>query len=541
MEDVVFRNGRVVDGTGKPGFFADVAVRNGRIAAVGKCGAGATEYDISGMIIAPGFIDMHSHSDILALSDPALLPKVMQGVTSELLGQDGIGPAPLPDDDAIIASWRGYLAGLDGNPSLDWDWRSLEEYASRLDAAPRGCNLLPLLPQGNVRMRVMGLRDREASEEELRRMEREVDLAMAAGAWGVSLGMVYMPCVFSPHEELVRIFSRVANLGGFLVVHMRNGSALLLESLDELFAVSDEAGIALHVSHFKAAGKDNWHKMGMALRKLEERYAAGHDVSFDIYPYTAGSTMFGILLPPWVLEGGMKAALERVQNPEIREAVIREWTNPEQPTMRSKGWDNPVHLNGWNNILVSSARSGNTRVVGKRMTEIASDRKTSPESAVFQLLEEEQGDMGVIYFSMSEERVAEGVCHPLGMICTDGLLGGTPHPRVYGAFPRILCRYVRERGELTWEAAVHKMTGKPAARLGLHDRGRLLPGLAADIVVFDPKTIADTATYENPRQFPHGIAHVLVNGVHTVRCGEFTGRLGGAVLRRPFAGGRKQS
>ncbi len=534
MYAIVFRNGFVVDGTGKKGFNADVAVHNGRIAAVGTIppGAGAEEYDISGMAITPGFIDMHSHSDIVALSEPELLPKVMQGITSELLGQDGIGPAPLPDDPAVISSWRSYLAGLAGNPPLEWTWRSLNDYAEALEKAPRGCNLLPLLPQGNVRMRIMGLEDREAGEDDIRAMEKEVDQGMAAGAWGISLGMVYMPCIFSRHEELVRILARAAKAGGFLVVHMRNGSTLLLESLEELFGISDEAGIPLHVSHFKAAGKANWHKMGQALAMLEQRQAAGGDVSFDIYPYTAASTMFTILLPPWVLEGGMQATLERLRQQEIREKIIGEWTNPVKPTMQSKGWDNPVHLNGWNNILVSSARSGNDRIVGKRMTEIAAERAVSPELAAFQLMEEEQGDMGVIYFNMDEDRVAEGIRHPLGMLCTDGLLGGTPHPRVYGSFPRVLARYVRERAELSLEEAVHKMTGKPAARLGLKARGLLMPGFAADLVVFDAGSIQDTATYEAPRQFPQGIAHVVVNGEHTVKEGSFTGKLGGRVLRR---------
>ncbi len=537
MYEIVFRRGLVVDGTGKRGVVTDVAVDDGRIARVGNLepGIGKNEYDISGMVIAPGFIDMHSHSDILAFSEPELLPKVMQGVTSELLGQDGIGPAPLPDNAAVIASWRSYLAGLDGNPPLAWNWRSLDDYASELEAAPRGCNLLPLLPQGNVRMRVMGLEDRKPDEDELRHMEREVELGMAAGAWGISLGMVYMPCVFSQHEELVRVFARAAELGGFLVVHMRNGSTLLLESLDELFEISNKADIPLHVSHFKAAGKRNWNKMSIALEKLEKRHAEGHDVSFDIYPYTAASTMFAILLPPWVLEGGMQATLKRLRDPKVREAIISEWTQPKTPTMKSKGWDNPVHLNGWNNILISSARSGNGKIVGKRITEIAAERGISPALVAFQLMEEEQGDMGVIYFSMNEDRVAEGIRHPLGMICTDGLLGGTPHPRVYGSFPRVLARYVRERGELTLEEAIYKMTGKPATRLKLEDRGFLLPGLAADIVVFDPRLIKDTATYDDPRQFPQGIQHVLVNGVHTVRGGEFTGQLGGRVLRKVSA------
>jgi N-acyl-D-amino-acid deacylase len=344
--------------------------------------------------------------------------------------------------------------------------------------------------------------------------------------------MVYMPCIFSRHDEWVRVFSRAASHGGFLVVHMRNASSLLLESLDELFRISDEARISLHVSHFKAAGKRNWHKMTDALRMMERRSTSDESVSFDIYPYTAGSTMFSNLLPPWTLEGGMPATLERLKNPQVREAIIRAWESPPPPSMNDRGWDNPVFLVGWENIMVSSARSGNPATVGRRIDRIAADRGISPAQAVFNLMKEEQGDMGIIIFSMDEERVAEGIKHPLATICTDGLLGGKPHPRVYGSCPRVLARHVRERRDLTLEQAIHHMTGKPAARIGLKDRGLLRTGMAADIVVFSPKEVQDTGTFEDPRQFPRGISHVMVNGAHSVDKGVYTNQLGGRLLRR---------
>jgi len=534
MYDFIFRKGLIMDGTGNTGQTADLAVKGGLIAAIGDIppGSGIQERIVDSQVVSPGFIDTHSHSDIFALTEPELLPKLMQGITTELLGQDGIGPAPLPDDPDTIASWRGYLAGLSGNPQLDWDWRTLDDYARRLDARPTGPNQCMLLPQGNVRMRVVGLEDREATEPELRQMEEEVEASMAAGALGISVGMVYMPCIFSRHDEWIRVFSRAASYGGFLAVHMRNASSLLLKSLDELFQISDEANIPLHVSHFKALGKPNWHKMTDALRKMEKRSAEGKDVSFDIYPYIAGSTMFSILMPPWSLEGGMSATLERLRKPEVREAIIRDWVSPPPPSITGRGWDNHVFVNGWENIMISSARSGNATIVGRRMHEIAADRGVSPSQAAFDLMEEEQGDMGIITFSMDEERVAEGVRHPLGMICTDGLLGGKPHPRVYGTFPRILARHVRERGDLPLERAIHQMTGKPAARLGFKDRGLLRPGMAADIIVFSPGDVRDTATFENPRQFPLGISCVMVNGVLSVDKGVFTNQLGGRLLRR---------
>ena len=532
MYDIIFRNGTVVDGSGRPAFKADVAIQGEYIAAVGNIPEESRkEFDITGLVLTPGFIDMHSHSDMAALAEPELLPKLMQGITSELLAQDGIGPAPLPADEAIISSWRAYLAGLDGNPDITWDWRTLDDYLTRMEQQPMGCNQLPLLPSGNVRMVSIGLEDRPSTPQEMEAMDSVVDEAMQAGAWGVSLGMVYMPCTFFSREEMVRIYSRVAQHGGFLVVHMRNGSSLLLESIDELFSISKEAHIPLHISHFKAAGRKNWYKMSQALKMLEDWKQEGNDISFDIYPYTAGSTMFSILLPPWAVEGGMRATLERLRQPELRNAIIKAWTNPEPPTMKGKGWDNPVYLNGWENIIISSTRSGNPEIVGRRMTDIAKDRNITPEELAFVLMEEEQGDMGVMYFSMDESRVAEGICHPYGMICTDGLLGGTPHPRVYGSFPRVLGHFVRDLGSLTLEDAVHKMTGKSADRLGLKDRGFIAPGQCADIVVFSAENICDNATYDNPRQYPSGIEHVLVNGIHSVMNGIFTGALGGKVLR----------
>jgi N-acyl-D-amino-acid deacylase len=282
-------------------------------------------------------------------------------------------------------------------------------------------------------------------------------------------------------------------------------------------------------------GKPNWHKMASALKKLDDYVAKGNDASFDIYPYTAGSTMFSVVFPPWSLEGGMVNTLERLAKQEVRDSIIRSWKHPEQPSMDKPGWDNHVYLNGWNNIVISSVRSNRKEIVGKSVMEIATSFGVSPEETAFSLMSEEQGDIGAIMFSMDEECVAAGIRHPLGMICTDGLLGGKPHPRVYGSFPRVLGHFVRDRGDLKLEDAVHKMTGKPAARLGLKDRGILKPGLHADIVVFDPKTIIDTATYVVPRSYPKGIEHVVVNGVHSIKKGAFSGSLGGKFLRRTRA------
>jgi N-acyl-D-amino-acid deacylase len=532
MLDTVIVGARIYDGTGAPPFEADLGILDGKIARIGAIDASEAHEVVAagGCAACPGFIDTHSHSDVMALWEPELLPKVMQGITTELLGQDGVGPAPLKP--SLIGPWRSYLAGLAGNPPVEWTWESFDDYLARLEAAPTGPNLVSLVPYGNVRMRVAGLENVPLSPAMTAAMEREIVQAMDAGAVGMSLGMVYMPCTFASREELVRAFAVCGRMGGFMAVHMRNGSDLLLESIAEIIDISTAAPIPLHISHFKAAGARNWHKMEEALAMVDDARARGLDVTFDIYPYTAGSTMFSAVLPPWVLEGGMTEALARLRNPSVRQRILQEWTSPPPPDPSGAGWDNHAHLTGWDNIVISSARNPEHPAVGKSVADFARGTGRDSAEAALDLLLEEDGDVGMIMFSMNEDKVAMGIRHPAGMICTDGLLGGKPHPRVYGAFPRVLAHHVRERRDLTLAEAIRKMTSFPAARLGLEDRGILREGMAADIVVFSPVAVCDRATYENSRQYPEGIAAVFVNGVHIVKDGRFSGNRAGRVLRR---------
>ena len=533
MYDLAITGGMVLDGTGRPSFRADIGIQGDRIAALGFLprGSAGQEIPAAGLVSCPGFIDTHSHSDLMALADPQLLPKIMQGITTELFGQDGIGAAPLKPETKN--AWRHYLAGLNGDPPLAWDWTGMEEYARRLEGVQPATNPVLLVPQGNVRMVVMGVEDLQADESQLQAMEREVLRGMEEGAVGMSLGMIYMPCIFSRREELVRLCRLVGRKGGTLVVHIRSVGDLLLESVNEMVVLAEEGEISVHISHFKASGKRNWPKMKIALEALERAEARGIEITFDIYPYTAGSTMFLAILPPWALEGGIAQTLKRLQDRAVCQKVKDQFSNPPPRRPDEPGWDNPVNLVGWKNILISSVRgAANQRWVGKDIETIAGEEGKDPAETAFQILLEEEGRVGMIMFLMEEENVAMGLRHPQGMFCTDGLLGGKPHPRVYGTFPRILGRYVRERKDLTLEEAVRKMTSFPAIRFGLRDRGLIAEGLAADIVVFDPETVLDRATYENPRQFPQGIQHVIVNGVHSVAEGRFTGKRGGRVLRR---------
>jgi N-acyl-D-amino-acid deacylase len=364
-------------------------------------------------------------------------------------------------------------------------------------------------------------------------MEEEVRKAMEEGAVGISLGMVYIPCTFSRRDELVRLLAVSGRMGGFFVVHIRSGGDLLMESIEEVISIAREAGIPLHISHFKAAGKRNWHKMELALDAVDRAHGQGMDITFDIYPYTAGSTMFLAVLPPWALEGGVERALQRLRDPSIRAKIRDQFLNPPPQKLEGPAWESRAILTGWENVIISSVNSQKNQAwVGRSVADIAHELGKDTEETVFHILLEEEGRVGMITFLMDEEKVAMGLRHPLGMICTDGLLGGRPHPRVYGTYPRVLGRYVRERKDLTLEEAVRKMTSLPARRVGLKDRGVLAEGMAADLVVFDPESVLDRATYENPRQYPVGIRHVIVNGVHSVDEGSFTGRRGGKVLRK---------
>jgi N-acyl-D-amino-acid deacylase len=533
--DLAILGGMVIDGTGQPGIKADVGLKGDRIARVGRVGKeeAAREISAAGAVVAPGFIDTHSHSDLMALAEPELLPKLMQGITTELLGQDGIGAAPM--EAKHTAQWRQYLSGLSGDPPISWNWRSLGQYAERLSTTPTGPNLGLLLPQGNVRMVVIGLDNVPADSTQIKTMEEQVRKGMEEGALGISLGMIYMPCTFSRRDELVRLFRTSGRMGGFFVVHIRSGGDRLLESIEEVVSMARDAEIPLHISHFKAAGKRNWHKMELALTAVEKAHRESIDITFDLYPYTAGSTMFLAILPPWALEGGVAKTLQRLRDPSLRAQIREQFRNPPPPDPEGPSWENYVNYVEWESIKISSVEGEKYQTwVGKSVAEIAGRQGKDPAEMAFDILLEEEGRVGMIIFSMDEEKMVMGLRHPLGTICTDGLLGGRPHPRVYGTFPRVLGKYVRERKDLSLEEAVRKMTSLPARRLGLKDRGVVAEGKAADLVVFEPESVIDRATYENPRQYPVGIRHVIVNGVLSVENGKFTGQLGGRVIKKRF-------
>ena len=526
MSTMLIKNGRVIDGTGAASINADVLVKDGKIAAIGTITEPADQViDAAGLAVAPGFIDTHSHSDLDVLLRPQVLPKVMQGITTELLGQDGVSMAPLPTQ--YISPWRKNLAGLDGDTDeIDWTYETTDNYLKMIEKAHPGLNEMYLVPHGNIRMEAMGLDNRLPTDEEIEKMKAITRREMEAGAMGLSTGLIYIPCAYSESKEIIEMCKVVAEYDGVFVIHQRSEADTILDSMKEVIEIGRKSGVKVHWSHFKVCGKQNWDKIDAVLELLEEA-KEGITVSFDQYPYVAGSTMMGAILPPWVHDGGTDKAVARLADPELRKKMVYDMEHG------IPGWDNFVDFAGFENIYVTSVKTEkNADAVGLSIVELAEKRGVDPYTAAFDLLMEEENAVGMVDFYGTEEHVKRFMMRPEMNACTDGLLcPGKPHPRLYGSFVRILGKYVREEKLMSLEQAIYKMTSKPASVLGLTDRGTLKVGNWADITIFDPNTVIDKGTFTDPIQFPDGIAYVIVNGQVAVDHGKHTGALNGQVIR----------
>ncbi|UCH58109.1 MAG: D-aminoacylase [Candidatus Bathyarchaeota archaeon] len=519
MFDLVIRNCRILDGTGNPWQRGDIGVSGGKIEKIGLIGnEGDRVIDASGLMVAPGFIDTHSHSDLMLMAEPEAPQKVMQGITTEIVGQDGLGEAPIREH--LIAEWRRYLSGLNGDPDIDWTWRSFKDYLDALDSANTSTNVAALVGHGNLRLLAIGMENRTPKDSELDEMKAFLVDSMKEGAFGLSTGLIYPPCVYADTEELTELCKVTASYGGVFAVHMRNEGDRLLESIDEVIKIGRDSQVPVHISHFKASGEQNWGKVASALEKLEDARSNGVAVTVDQYPYIAGSTFLSSLLPVWAHEDGTERMLSRLRDGTMRKRISDEL----QRKGRGIDW-------GWGNVMVTSVRSErNKPFEGLNLLQIAKQRGGTAMEALFDIILEEENAATMVSFIMSEEDVATVMRSPLQMVCTDGIVLGKPHPRAYGSFPRVLGRYVK-KGVLRLEEAIRKMTYLPAQTFGFHDRGLLRPGMCADITVFNPGTITDTATYTDPEQYPIGIEHVIVNGEITVEAGKHTGKRAGQVLR----------
>lgn len=525
MYDVIIRNGLVCDGTGNPWTKLDVGIRAGKIVRLAKLvfEQAEIEIDASGCIVSPGFIDPHVHSDLLCTNPEIHKIRVLQGITTELFGQDGISVAPVSKHTK--QEWQKQLKGLNGDIG-DWPWETIDEYLSFLEAADMIGNAAYLIPHGNIRTLVMGFEGRQATKEECREMREWVEAGMRQGAFGISSGIQYPPCAYANLEELVEICKGATKYDGCFVVHIRNESNLSLEALDEVIEAARISGIRLHISHFKVCGKINRDKLEKALRKLEEARQEGIEVTFDQYPYTAASTMLQAILPPWAQAGGTKAILYRLKEPHLREKIKEEM-------LHNGEYDNPVRNNGWDHIVIASvALDENKKYEGKSLQEIGDIQQKDPADAAVDLLISETAAATMIIHWGVEEDVTKVMKNPLQMVGSDGVFGGKPHPRLYGAFARVLGKYGREEKVFTIPEAIRKMTSAPAQLLRLKDRGMIREGFWGDLVVFDPVTVMDCATFENPHQLPSGIRHVFVNGKWTVSDGAYIGETAGRIIRR---------
>jgi N-acyl-D-amino-acid deacylase len=518
------RGGQVIDGTGAPAFRADVLTAGHTIAAVDKdLTLGGDSIDCSGLTVCPGFIDTHSHSDLRVLAEPDLPMKAHQGVTLDVLGQDGISVAPVTD--ALVEGARRSLAGLLGDPDVPRDWRSVGDYLNRLDAGA-AIHTAYLVPHGAVRACAMGLEDRAPTEEELARMVALLGAGMDEGALGLSTGLIYPPCCYAKTDELVALCSEVARKNGVFVVHMRSESDRVLAALDEMLEVAQRSGVHLHISHFKIAGQRNWPLVDDLIMKVESARARRLRVTADQYPYVAGSTMFGAILPPWAHAGGVEQTLARLgaksERAKMRAAMSHGGEND---------WDNFWAWTGPEGIVISDVPSGRRpELIGKTVAQAAAG--ADPIEFALDLLLGERMGVSMISFSQNEQVVSRLMKLPWVNGCTDGLLGGRPHPRAYGTFPRLLGRYVRDEKVVSLEEMVRKITAQAAEAMHLKDRGKVRQGLVADLVAFDAAKVTDRATFDDPLRLPDGIEHVLVGGVPVVLFGKPTGARPGRTVRR---------
>jgi N-acyl-D-amino-acid deacylase len=530
MHDLLIRGARVVDGTGAPAMTGDVAVESGVIVEVGRFGRPAARHVVAadGAVVAPGFIDLHTHSDFTLPRFPRAPAMTRQGVTTQVLGNCGFSPFPVAPATAGLL--RAKSAFLDAG--LDWDWSDLDGYASRLAALPLACNLALLVGHGTVRVAVMGFDDRGPTGAELDAMGELVAGAMRQGAFGLSSGLIYAPGCFAATDELAALARVAAAAGGFYASHIRDEAAGLLDAMGEAIEIGRRAGAAVQLSHHKAMGPANWGKVRDSLALLERSHAS-HDVLADQYPYTAGSTTLLALLPGWAVAGGVPALRERLADPAARKRLTDELARRERGELRPGERElDPA------SVVIADVPAGPLeRHRARSLAEAARAEGTSASELALRILDAAPGGVPIVWHGMDEADVRTVLAHPLVAVASDGwtvdpALGGVPHPRSYGTFVRVLGHYaVRER-VLSLEAAVRKMTALPAHRLGLADRGRLAAGMAADLVVFDPDRVIDRATYERPHAFCEGVSHVVVNGRLVIDDGEDTGAPAGQVLRR---------
>jgi N-acyl-D-amino-acid deacylase len=530
--DLLIRNGTIYDGTGAAPVAADVAITGDTIVGVSKPGEyhGRTEIDAGGLAVAPGFINMLSWANESLIHDGRSQSDIRQGVTLEVLGE---GWSMGPFNDAL----KREQVEEQGDVKYDIEWTTLGEYLDYLVRRGVSPNVASFVGATTIRIHELGHADRRPTPNELGRMRDLVRHAMEEGAMGVSSALIYTPSIFADTDELVALAEVAAEYGGMFVSHMRNEGDNLFEAFDEFMTVARRARIRAEVYHLKASGRANWHKLDELIARIETARAEGLPITADMYTYHASSTGLDATMPPWVQEGGRKAWIERLNDPAIRERVKKEMRLP------TAEWDNGYLSAGSpGNILLVGFKTERLKpLAGRTLADVAAERGTSPEETAMDLVVEDQSNVAAAFFTMSEDNVRRKIRVPWISFCSDAqsvategvFLKRSPHPRTYGAFARLLGKYVRDEQLIPLEEAVRRLTSLPAANLRIEHRGRLAPGYFADVVIFDPATIQDRATFKQPHQYATGVQHVLVNGVQVLENGEHTGAKPGRVVRGP--------
>ncbi|MBE55162.1 MAG: aminoacylase [Acidobacteria bacterium] len=529
--ELILRNGTIVDGIGAPSYVGDLAINDDRITAVGDLSdsRGVIEVDVSGLVVAPGFINMLSWAGEALLEDGRSQGDIRQGVTLEVFGE-GVSGGPLTDQMKTLE------VTSQGDIRFDVEWTTLGDYLEHLAGKGVSPNIASFVGATTLRVHEVGYEDRPPTADELDRMRGLVRQAMEEGAIGIGSSLIYSPGFYAQTDELIELTKVAAEYGGLYISHMRSEGNALLESVDELLRIARESGIRAEIYHLKAAGQSNWDKLGDVIERVEAARSEGLEITANMYTYTAGSTGLDAGMPPWVQEGGYNAWVERLQDPVIRDRVRQEMTTP------TNEWENLLLAAGAEGtLLVGFKNPGLREYIGQTLAEVAAGRGTSVSDTAMDLVVEDGSRVQVVYFLMSEENVARQISLPWVSYCSDAgsyasegiFLNSSTHPRAYGNFARLLGRYVRNERIISLEEAIRKLTSLPAGNLRIRDRGQLTAGYFADVVAFDPDKIQDHATYEDPHQYATGMVHVWVNGTQVLRDGEHTGATPGRVVRGP--------
>lgn len=529
--DVIIRGGQIVDGTNSSMWTGDLAISEDSIVALEAkiAGSAVSEIDARNLVIAPGFIDMHSHSDLVLPDYPHAENMVRQGITTEVVGQCGFSPAPI--SDRFLTDFYN-LVGFFRQSDTPWPWRSFGDYLDFMEDRHPHVNVVPLVGHGSVRIVSLGFADRAPNVEELEVMKRELEAAFDAGAWGFSTGLVYPPGCFAQTDELIALASVAASRGRLYFSHIRGEGETLLEAVTEAITVGECASVATQISHFKASGRENWHKLSAAIKLIEEARHRGLELTADVMTTLMSGSTMTLLLPDWVKDGGPNALKARLREPAAR-AQVRKDVEEGRP-----GWSNAIRAVGYEHIHVFAAPS-HPDFQGKSVAALAGQLNKDPLDVILDCVADDGIDVFTVFTTMSEPNVVRAISHPACMLGSDGWAhpfegpkAGLPHPRSFGTYPKMLGEFVRDKKVIALEEAVYKMTGMVAQKLGLFDRGVLRAGSKADVVIFDPKRIRDMTTLSQPTNSPQGICHVIVNGVSTISPDGLSIGKAGRLLRR---------